>query len=65
AGLPDNPTISPIVEAWKGISKYAGMALVGFTALASVVHRLVAGPNTVSAEDQESADKLASGGGKS
>jgi len=63
AGLPDNPRISPIVEMWKGMSKYAGMAIVGLSAVAGVVHYLFAGPNRVSAEDEENAEKLA--GGKS
>jgi len=63
AGLPDNPRISPIVELWKGVGKYAGMAIIGFTAVAGVVHHLLQGANRVSEEDEESADKLA--GGKS
>jgi formate dehydrogenase iron-sulfur subunit len=61
AGLPDNPRISPIVEAWKGVSKYAGMAIVGLSALAGVVHYMFAGPNRVSKEDEENAEKLAGG----
>ena len=63
AGLPANPRISPIVELWKGVGKYAGMAIIGFTAVAGVVHHLLQGANRVSEEDEESADKLA--GGKS
>lgn len=63
AGLPDNPTISPVVEMWKGISKYAGMALLGLTAAAGVIHYVLEGPNRVSEEDEQNADKLA--GGKS
>ena len=63
AGLPDNPRISPIVELWKGVGKYAGMAVIGFTALAGVVHYLLQGANRVTEEEEEAADKLA--GGKS
>jgi formate dehydrogenase iron-sulfur subunit len=63
AGLPDNPRISPIVEMWKGVSRYAGFAIVGFTALAGVVHHLLTGANRVSKEDEDNAEKLA--GGKS
>ena len=63
AGLPDNPRISPIVELWKGVGKYAGMAVIGLTAAAGLVHHILQGPNRVSEEDEESADKLA--GGKS
>lgn len=63
ADLPDNPTISPVVEMWKGISKYAGMALLGLTAAAGVIHYVLEGPNRVSEEDERNADRLA--GGKS
>lgn len=63
ADLPDNPTISPVVEMWKGISKYAGMALLGLTAAAGVIHYVLEGPNRVSEEDEQNADRLA--GGKS
>lgn len=59
AGLPDNPRISPIVELWKGVSKYAGMAIIGLTAAAGLVHHILQGANRVSEEDEESADKLA------
>jgi formate dehydrogenase iron-sulfur subunit len=59
AGLPDNPRISPIVEAWKGVGKYAGMALLAVTAAAGVIHHLLQGPNRVSDEDEEHADDLA------
>ena len=63
AGLPNNPRISPIVEMWKGVSKYAGMAVIGLTAAAGLIHHVLQGPNRVSKEDEESADKMA--GGKS
>ncbi len=63
AGLPNNPKISPIVEMWKGVSKYAGMAVIGLTAAAGLIHHVLQGPNRVSKEDEESADKMA--GGKS
>ena len=61
AGLPENPRISPIVEAWKGVGKYAGMALIGLTAAAGVIHHLLQGPNRVTREDEENAEKLAEG----
>src|ERR1700756_4970767 len=38
AGLPDKPRISPLVEAWKGVAKYAGMAVIALTAAAGVIH---------------------------
>jgi formate dehydrogenase iron-sulfur subunit len=57
-GLPDDPKISSLVQAWKGMGKYAGMALMGFAAIASVVHAVVAGPNRVSPEDEAHAAEL-------
>ncbi|MFH1554729.1 MAG: formate dehydrogenase subunit beta [Pseudomonadota bacterium] len=58
AGLPKNPTISPVVEIWKGMTKYVGFAAIGLAAAAGVLHHLVAGPNKVSNEDEENAEKL-------
>jgi formate dehydrogenase iron-sulfur subunit len=59
AGLPKDPTISPIVEIWKGMAKYAGFAAVGAIAAASVLHRLVAGRSVVSSDDERNAKRLA------
>jgi len=61
AGLPDNPRISPIVETWKGVTKYVGLAVMGFAAAAGFVHYLVAGPNKVTEEDEENAERLTEG----
>jgi formate dehydrogenase iron-sulfur subunit len=61
AGLPNNPRISPLVEAWKGVSKYAGLAVIGLTAAAGFLHHILQGPNRVSEEDEQSADRLAGG----
>jgi formate dehydrogenase iron-sulfur subunit len=61
AGLAENPRISPIVEAWKGIGKYAGMAVIGLTAAAGLIHHLLQGPNRVSEDEEERADRLAGG----
>jgi formate dehydrogenase iron-sulfur subunit len=61
AGLPNNPRISPLVEAWKGVGKYAGLAIIGLTAAAGFLHHLLQGPNRVSEEDEENADRLAGG----
>lgn len=58
ANLPENPRISPMVEAWKGVTKYAGLALTGLAAAAGFVHYLVSGPNKVSEEDEAAAEKL-------
>ncbi len=58
AGLPANPVISPIVQAWKGAGKYVGMATVGLAAIAGVLHYLFMGADRVSEEDEENADRL-------
>jgi formate dehydrogenase iron-sulfur subunit len=58
ASLAANPSISPIVEAWKGAGKYVGLAAVGLTAVAGFVHYLFFGANRVSVEDEENADRL-------
>ena len=54
ANLPNNPRISQVVELWKGLTKYAGMAVVGFAAAFAFVHATIARRNDVSrAEDRE------------
>jgi formate dehydrogenase iron-sulfur subunit len=60
--LPRNPRISPLVEVWKGVAKYAGMAAIGAFAAIGFLHHLVAGPNKVSREDEERAEQLTGGG---
>jgi formate dehydrogenase iron-sulfur subunit len=59
SGLPNQPRISPLVEAWKGLTKYAGFAAIGAFAAISVVHRFVAGRSVVSADDERNARMLA------
>jgi formate dehydrogenase iron-sulfur subunit len=61
SGLADNPRISPLVEAWKGVGKYAGMAVIGLTAAAGFIHHLLQGANRVTEEEEERADELAGG----
>ena len=58
ASLPDNPRISPLVQAWKGVSKYVGFAAIGLVAAASAVHALVSGANRVTPEDEARAEDL-------
>ena len=44
AGLPKDPQISPVVEAWKGVTKYAGLAAMGIAVAAvGFLHHVVAG----------------------
>jgi formate dehydrogenase iron-sulfur subunit len=61
ANLPNNPKISPIVEVWKGVTKYAGMAAIGAFAAVGFLHHMISGPNRVSAEDEENAQRLTGG----
>src|SRR5579864_4626042 len=58
AGLPNNPRISPIVELWKGATKYAGLAAMGGFAAISALHYLVSGPNKVQSTDEDNAKRL-------
>jgi formate dehydrogenase iron-sulfur subunit len=62
AGLAATPRISPLVEVWKGVTKYAGLGLIAITALAGFVHHTVMGPNRVTREDEENGRKVAEGG---
>ena len=56
-GLPDNPTISPLVSLWKGIAKpLATLALAGI-ALGSLFHYVTKGPNEVSKETEDEIEK--------
>src|SRR5215510_5522117 len=61
AGLPNNPRISPIVELWKGVGKYAGLAAIAGFAAIGFVHHLVTGANRVTPEDEDSAKRLVEG----
>ena len=60
--LPDNPRISPIVELWKGVGKYAGLAVIGLTGGGRVHPPILQGANRVTEEDEEKGDELAKGG---
>jgi formate dehydrogenase iron-sulfur subunit len=52
AGLPDDPHISPFVQAWKGVIKPIAMLGLAFTAVAGFVHWIATGPNEVQPEDE-------------
>ena len=40
ANLPKDPRISPIVELWKGVTKYAGLAAMGaFAVIGTILMR--------------------------
>jgi len=60
--LPDDPKISAVVQTWKGVTKYVGLAAMGFAAAASVLHGVFARPNRVTPEDTANAERLVEGG---
>src|SRR5688500_18503036 len=58
ADLPKDPKISPVVELWKGLTKYAGLtAIASFVGL-GFLHHVVSGANKVSDEDEKNAKRL-------
>jgi len=60
-GLAKNPTISPLVDVWKGVGKSIGLfAMVGAIGL-GVLHYIVEGPNRPTRDDEEKARRLAEG----
>jgi formate dehydrogenase iron-sulfur subunit len=59
SGLPKDPRISPVVEAWKGVTKYAGLTAIGAFAAIGFLHHLVTGANRVSEHDEAAAKRLA------
>jgi formate dehydrogenase iron-sulfur subunit len=61
AGLAKDPKISPVVELWKGLTKYAGLTAMAAFAAVGFVHHIVNGPNRVSREDEDQAKRLAEG----
>ncbi len=58
AGLPKNPRISPIVQLWKGLTKYAGLTAIAAFAAMGVLHHAVMGPNRVTESDEQNAKRL-------
>ncbi len=57
-GLPDNPKISPVVQAWKGGLKIFGLAAMGLATVASFVHYVTAGPNEVTPQEEDEATRM-------
>ncbi len=58
SGLPDDPRISPLVEAWKGPAKKLGLMAAGAAFLGSALHGIFAKPNEVSEHEEEEAEEL-------
>ncbi len=62
AGLPRDPSISPLVHLWKGAAKtYTSLAAMATLIVGAVVHHVATGPIGVSAEDEEKGRKLIEG----
>ncbi len=51
AGLPNQPSISPFVELWKGISKPLGLLAMGVAVLAGFFHYVRIGPQRVEEDE--------------
>jgi len=51
SGLPDAPTISPLVSLWKGVAKPLALLVMGATVLAGFFHYVRVGPNKVDEEE--------------
>jgi formate dehydrogenase iron-sulfur subunit len=58
-GLPDAPTISPMVGLWKGVTKPLALAGLALTALAGFFHFTRIGPNETSDAEEADADAQA------
>ncbi|OCP35527.1 formate dehydrogenase subunit beta [Ensifer sp. LC163] len=58
ADLPDDPKISAVIEVWKGVTKYTGLAAMGLAAAGAILHGLFGKANRVEPEDEVSAEKL-------
>ncbi len=61
SGLPADPKIPPVVQAWKGVTKSAGVVAMGLAAAAVVLHGLFARADKVTAEDEAKADEFVGG----
>jgi formate dehydrogenase iron-sulfur subunit len=58
ADLPKDPKISPVVELWKGLTKYAGLTAIASFIGIGFLHHVVSGANRVSDEDEKNAKRL-------
>ncbi|MBB5222284.1 formate dehydrogenase iron-sulfur subunit [Amaricoccus macauensis] len=58
ADLPADPRISPVVEAWKGVTKTVGLAAIGVMAVGAALHGFFGRPNEVTGRDREEAQRL-------
>ncbi len=59
SGLPQNPSISPMIGVWKGLTKPLAMAAIATTALAGFFHYMRVGPNRVEEDEVVTHEELA------
>ena len=52
-GLPEAPTVSPLVSVWKGITKPLASIALGLVALGAFLHYVTVGPKEVPEEEEE------------
>lgn len=53
SALPENPSISPMVSAWKGVTKPLASAAIGLAALTGFLHYATAGPKEHGEDDEQ------------
>ena len=58
SGLPADPSISEVVDVWKGPTKAIGLAAIGLAAAGSILHGLFSRGNRVTPEDGGEAEEL-------
>jgi formate dehydrogenase iron-sulfur subunit len=58
AGLPDDPHISALVSAWKGLLKPVALAGVALAVVSGFLHWVIEGPNEVQPKDDAEAQHL-------
>jgi formate dehydrogenase iron-sulfur subunit len=56
AGLPNEPSISPLVSLWKGVTKPLGLLAMGATALIGFFHYIRVGRNRVEEDEPVTGD---------
>jgi formate dehydrogenase iron-sulfur subunit len=57
SGLPEKPSISPLVALWKGFAKPMASVALGLVALGSLFHYVMKGPNEVSKETEAAVER--------
>lgn len=57
SGLPKDPSVSPLVELWKGVAKPLATLALASVAIGSLFHYVTKGPNEVSKEIEDAIDQ--------